>query len=332
MIEAPKMVPLGPNLSNIGLERPSHAFESNHEIQDANKNLLNQLHQNVNKETNTGSDYIKAFIDNKFVNKIFPDILNYFNIGANSLALVSHIFGLGKGVNKFAKRLANMAVKGFNLGNGIINVVERVYTKNYLSALGYFNDILIAGLVDIEHTYLARGTASGTYNLANALNIANKKDNFGSMEEHVSFTFEGLKNLAANVFSKDIIKNFMDSNKAMYASVAGIFANIGALSWMFSGKVKGPTLLRDIAGVMMDVEQLNFGHYKAGRKNFWMSGVSLAIGTICDYLAKYFDKNLFIPLTFIFDGLGKHLLRLHQNEVEYKKSHSSEGAELALAA
>ena len=81
------------------------------------------------------------------------------------------------------------------------------------------------------------------------------------------------------------------------------------------------TTIRDIAGIVLDIEQLNPGHLKTGYKNYFWSGIFLAVGTACDWLAKIFPKQKdgFVPLTFILDGIGRHLLRLHQNQEEIEK-------------
>jgi hypothetical protein len=263
-------------------------------------------------------DYIKAFINNKMVKDIFPFMMNWGNIGGNVFSFASWLLGFEDASKKFAKGVGSFATKAFLVTTSVITIIERLYTKNYLSALGYFNDILIAGTVNQDNTYLARGTASGTYNTANALNIANDRKSFDSFEDHLKHLVEGYGKFFKNLFSADVLTNFMDSKKAMWATMGGFFANFGALSWMFTGKEQVPTLIRDVAGIAMDIEQLNFGHYKEGRKDLFKSGMALFVGTVADWLSKLMPayKEAFVPLTFIFDGIGRHWLRLHQNQHE----------------
>jgi hypothetical protein len=109
----------------------------------------------------------------------------------------------------------------------------------------------------------------------------------------------------------------------MWAIFGGLGSNIGALSWIFGAKAEIPTIIRDVCGVMMDIEQLNPGHLKSGRKNFFWSGFSLAVGTLSDLFMRFVPektKDLLVPMTFIFDGLGRHLLRLDRNERELEKN------------
>lgn len=263
-------------------------------------------------------NYIEAFIKNKMVRKVFPDMMNWLNISGNAFSLASSVLGFAEAPKKFAQTIGALSTKSFLIATAVINIVERVYAKNFLSALGYFNDILVASFVGQDHMYLARGTASGTYNMANALSIANNKFKFANIEDHLKHLATGYKNFFANLFSPNVISNFLNSKNAMFAIFGGLFANIGALTWIFSGQDKLATTVRDIAGVVMDVEQLNPGHLKSGYKNYFWSGVTLAVGTMCDWLAKIIpgSKNVFVPLTFIIDGVGRHLLRLHQNQKE----------------
>jgi hypothetical protein len=286
--------------------------EENSPVKEAE--IIN-LHQDPQKE-----NYIEAFIHNPVVTKIFPDIMNWLNISGNVLSFVSHAFDFNPGLKLFSKKIGSLTTKAFMISTSVINIVERCYSKNFLSALGYLNDILIAGTVAQDDTYLARGTASGTYNMANSLAMSVGKKNFNSIDDHFSSTVKAFSKFFKNLFSKDLVKNFLNHENGMWAILGGLGANLGAVSWLFSGKTQIPTLIRDVAGVMMDIEQLNPGHLKQGRKNYFFSGLSLAVGTIADLFTRLTPayKDLLVPTTFIFDGIGRHLLRLHQNERELK--------------
>ncbi len=267
-------------------------------------------------------NYIEAFINNKLVSKVFPDMMNWLNIGGNVFSFTAHALDLNDGIKNISKKVGAFTTKSFMIATSVINIIERCYAKNFLSALGFFNDIIIAATVGQQDTYLARGTASGTYNMGNSLADSVGKKSFNSVEDHVASTFKALNKFFGNLFSKDIVKNFANHKNSMWAIFGGLGSNIGALSWIFGAKAEIPTIIRDICGVMMDIEQLNPGHLKSGRKNFFWSGVSLAVGTLSDLFMRFVPektKDLLVPMTFIFDGLGRHLLRLDRNERELEK-------------
>lgn len=296
----------------------------NNETRELAQNQAQNLEINsaVNKPIVKEQNYIENFINNKMVSQVFPNIMNWLNIGGNIFSFLTNAFDVNDSIKKVASKLASFATKSFMISTSVINIVERSYAKNYFSALGFLNDILIAGSVAQKDTYLARGTASGTYNMANSLADSVGKKNFDSFEDHIKSVFKAYKQFFTNLFSKNIVSNFKDHKKSMWAIFGGLGSNIGALAWMFGAKPELPTLLRDICGVMMDVEQLNPGHLKSGRKNFFWSGLTLAIGTISDLVMRFVSKEkqaLLIPMTYIFDGLGRHLLRLDRNERELEK-------------
>jgi hypothetical protein len=268
-------------------------------------------------------NYIEAFINNKLVSKVFPDMMNWLNIGGNVFSFTAHALDLNDGIKNISKKVGALTTKSFMIATSVINIIERCYAKNFLSALGFFNDIIIAATVGQQDTYLARGTASGTYNMGNSLaDSVGRKGGFQSVDDHVASTFKAFNKFFGNLFSKDVIKNFANHENGMWAIFGGLGSNIGALTWMFGAKPEVPTIIRDICGVMMDIEQLNPGHLKSGRKNFFWSGVSLAVGTLSDLFMRFVPekaKDLLVPMTFIFDGLGRHLLRLDRNERELEK-------------
>jgi hypothetical protein len=266
-------------------------------------------------------NYIEAFINNKFVSKVLPDIMNWINIGGNVVSFAAHALNFNEPIKNFSKTIGAFSTKSFMVATSFINIVERCYAKNFLSALGFFNDIIIAGTVSQKDTYLARGTASGTYNMGNSLadSVGRSEGGFQSVDDHVASTFKAFKKFFANLFSKNIVQNFTNHENGMWAIFGGLGSNIGALAWLFGAKPEIPTIIRDVCGVMMDIEQLNPGHLKSGRKNFFWSGISLAVGTTSDLFMRFVPQkaqDLLVPMTFIFDGLGRHLLRLDRNERE----------------
>lgn len=286
-----------------------------HEDQDLTKQIFNEKPVNSNQEQN----YIEAFIKNKFVNQVFPDIMNWINIGGNTISFLAHSLDVGDPMKNLSKTIGGFSTKAFMITTSFINIVERFYSKNFLSALGFFNDIIIAGTVSQQDTYLARGIASGTYNMGNSLADSVKKKRFDSVDDHVASTFKAFKKFFGNFFSKDIMSNFKNHENSMWAIFGGLGSNIGAISWLLGAKPEIPTVIRDICGALMDIEQLNPGHLKAGRKNYFWSGVALGVGTLSDLAMRFVPekaRDLLVPMTFVFDGLGRHLLRLDRNERE----------------
>lgn len=267
-----------------------------------------------------GQIFKQAFVDSKEKRDGLSHWLNIANIFGNAMMFLTEVaskFGFkNKLVNKISQNLANICTKVFFVSTALLTIVECLLSGNYLAAQGYFNDILIACSVKQDDTYVARGTASGTYNLANALCIAQNKHEFKNPTEHFKSMGQGLVAFVKNLFSKNCVQNFGDSKNAMFATFGGLGANLGAISWLLGFNPAIASFVRDVCGILMDVEQLNPGHLKSGKQNYFWSGVNLAIGTVCDYLQRIVPsyKSLFVPLTFIFDGIGRNLLRLHQNE------------------
>ncbi len=276
-----------PIIGEFSSFKEKHALE-NEKISESNElklqpdhELTTQLHRNYEASPRrvpppqvSDQNYVEAFIKNKLVSKVFPDMMNWLNIGGNVFSLTAHALDLNDGIKNISKRVGALTTKSFMIATSVINIVERCYAKNFLSAFGFFNDIIIAATVNQQDTYLARGTASGTYNMGNSLaDSVGRKGGFQSVDDHVASTFKALKKFFGNLFSKDIIKNFANHENGMWAIFGGLGSNIGALTWMFGAKPEIPTIIRDICGVMMDIEQLNPGHLKSGRKNFFWYGV-----------------------------------------------------------
>lgn len=313
------------NLANQSSPDRATLLQDMESIRNLSNQRSNKVELNIEEpkpQERTKDNYIEAFINNKMVTKIFPNTMNWLNISGNIFSLTAHLFGFSDGVRKFAKNLGAICTKAFMVSTSVINIVERCYAKNFLSALGYFNDILIAGTVDQDNTYLARGTASGTYNMANALADSVGKKRFDSIEDHILSTVKSFKKFLNNFFSPNIIGNFLNERNGMWAIFGGIFSNVGALSWMLSNKIKIPTIIRDVAGVMMDIDQLNLRNLRIPfKKNYVISGYNLAVGTILDLCGRIFPKrkDILVPLTFIFDGIGRHFLRLYQNDKELEE-------------
>lgn len=239
------------------------------------------------------------------------------SIFGNLAAAAAHVFHPSEQVKKYADKLGVVGTKIFLISNGAINVLEQLLKRNYLSCLGYGVDIIVGALCSHSKTYLARGSASGTYTLANSLSVINKKDTFTSFQDHLDHVVLGLKRSWKN-FTKNPFKNLQSSENAMFGVLSGVLTNLGVLSWLTTGNEKIGTLIRDIGGIFMDLEQANPGHLNAGRKFYFASGIGLMGGTVSDFFAKMVPstKKVLVPLSLMIDGIGRYLLRISQNRNE----------------
>lgn len=273
------------------------------------------------KEKQNSQNILKQITEHFVIKNLIPEAANFLSIFGNAASAFAHIFDSSKAVKNFADSFGKFGTKAFLILNGAINFLEYLLKFDLLGALGHFNDIVVGLFAPQDHTYLDRGTASGTYTLANSLSIINGNDHFNSAGEHFKHIMSGLKKTYHNFVSKDILTNLANSNNAMLGVVAGILTNLGALTWLVTGKEKLGTALRDFGGILIDLEQAHLGHLKNGKKFYFASGLGLIGGTISDFLAKMlpYYRDTFVPLSLCIDGIGRYLLRMSHNRGELKK-------------
>ncbi len=291
---------------------PEQSFVQNSSEQKKEHSLLHALTENV---------WFKSHL---------PEALNVLSISSNGAAAVANMFNFSNGVRDFANSFGKFGAKTFLIINGAINAIEYFCKGNFLGALGHFNDIIVGSTVPHDHLYLDRGTASGTYTLANSLAIINNRDKFTSFGDHLSHIVEGFKKSYQNFFSKDFFKNLANANNGMFGVASGIFCNLGVLTWFLTNNEKLGTAIRDFGGILMDIEQAHLGHLKMGRKYYFMSGLGLLGGTVSDFLAKMlpYYKKVFVPLSLCIDGIGRYLLRISHNRNELSQTKAESKPEL----
>lgn len=275
---------------------------------------------------------LKAVTENIWFKSHIPEALNVLSIASNGTAAVANMFNFSDAVKDFANGFGKIGAKTFLIINGAINALEYFCKGNFLGALGHFNDIIVGSTAPHDHIYLDRGTASGTYTLANSLAIINNRDQFSSFADHLQHIADGFKKSYQNFFSRDFFKNLANANNAMFGVASGIFCNLGVLTWFLTGKEKLGTAIRDFGGILMDIEQAHPGHLKMGRKYYFMSGLGLLGGTISDFLAKMlpYYKKAFVPLSLCIDGIGRYLLRISHNRNELPQTKASLANDIQL--
>jgi hypothetical protein len=264
---------------------------------------------------------LQQITDHFVIKKFIPEAANFLSIFGNAASAIAHRYNFSDTVKSFADSFGKFGTKAFLILNGAINMLEYLLKFDLLGAFGHFNDIVVGFFVPQDHTYLDRGTASGTYTLANSLSIINGDDKFKSVGDHFKHILEGLKKTYHNFVSKEIFTNLADSNNAMIGVIASIMTNVGALTWLVTGKEKFATALRDLGGIMIDFEQAHPGHLKNGKKFYFASGLGLIGGTVFDFLSKMLPshRDTFVPLSLCIDGIGRYLLRMSHNAGELKK-------------
>ena len=282
-----------------------------------------ELNTQATIEENNGSlQWLENITEHFAIKNFIPEAANFLSIFGNAASALANIFDWSDSVKSFADGFGKFGTKAFLVLNGAINVLEYLLKCDLLGALGHFNDVIIGLTAEHDHIYLDRGSASGTYTLANSLSIIQGNDNFKSPGHHWGQSLDALKKSYKNIFTKDFFKNLANSDNEMLGVLAGIFCNLGTFTWLTTGKEKLSTIIRDFGGIMIDLEQAHPGHFKNGKKFYFASGIGLIGGTVCDFLAKMLPlyRKAFVPLSLCIDGIGRYLLRMSHNRGELSKA------------
>ena len=297
---------------------------------------LEQIHRPEEIKATQGNhngDPLGDFLNLFAIKTFIPDASHFLSIIGNGVAAVANIFDLSESTKKFADKFGYFGTKIFLVLNGFINSMEYLHKKNLLGAVGHFLDVIVGIGAPHDHVYLDRGNPVGIYTYANTISHMNGKGEFSTFTEHFDHVKEGLKKSAQNLFTKDFFRNFTDVNKGMMGILAGILCNTGAVIWHTTGMEKLATIIRDFGGFLVDLEQAHPGHYAAGHKFYFYSGLGLIGGTVCDLLSKllpYYKKSL-VPLSLAIDGFGRYLLRVSHNRGEIGKTSRDTASSLAQA-
>lgn len=284
---------------------------------DRDKKPFPNGHKNV-------SQVLQGLSKNNIISKVLPDLANALSIGGNAFSAATNLLGFSDKIKKFSNFVGSVGTKFFLYVNSAVNTVEQVLKGNYLSAFGYFLDSVIAAIANAADMFKDRGVSSGTYHTSNGLCVKNKRDEFLSFDDHIKHIGESLKKSKKDFFSKNIIKNFLNSENSMYAISGGLLSILGGAMWIFARSPLGGRI-REIGGLLKSLEQVNFGHWRKGRKNYFFSGLAMVAATVCDYLSDKVPKlkQVFVSSSLGLDGYAKYLLRLSQNSGELSKGEKS---------
>ena len=85
----------------------------NNETRELAQNQAQNLEINsaVNKPIVKEQNYIENFINNKMVSQVFPNIMNWLNIGGNIFSFLTNAFDVNDSIKKVASKLASFATK-----------------------------------------------------------------------------------------------------------------------------------------------------------------------------------------------------------------------------
>ncbi len=309
----------GPKDAPIDILLPSEAH-SIPELKTPKEPIHKPIESKATGEQHSGDplgDFLGLFAIKTFI----PDASHFLSIIGNGAAAVANLCNLSDGVKNFADKFGYIGTKIFLVLNGFINSLEYLHKKNLLGAVGHFMDVIVGIGASHDHIYLDRGNPVGIYTYANTICNMNGKTKFNTFNEHFDHIKLGMQKSVQNLFTKDFFRNFADVNKGMLGILSGILCNAGAIIWHTTGKEELATIVRDGGGFLVDLEQAHPGHYQAGRKFYFYSGLGLIGGTVCDLLSKllpYYKKSL-VPLSLAIDGFGRYLLRVSHNRGEIGK-------------
>lgn len=253
------------------------------------------------------------FLSNVHVSKTAPIALNATSIVCNIASALGEIFKnkISKSTQSLAKNFGEFGYRMFLVTNGTINFLEQLYLKNYSSALANFGDNFIALFAKRDLSYLWRGVIVGGYTIAGSLSILNDKFQFENLGEHVNHTVQGLVDSAKLLFSKDIFRNLLSSKNGLLGTLSGVFMMVGTGLWTITGNKKLSSTIRDIGGIMVDIERIKPGHIIEKRPFYFMAGACYTIGTVCDYISNWIpkSKDLLVTAQILSDSFGRIFLR-----------------------
>lgn len=261
---------------------------------------------------------LQDLIQDPLISKIMPDISSLFSVAGNTASAFAHFFNVSEPAKRYADIFGAFGTKLFLFVNATINTFEQLMRNNYLSAFGYFLDNVIALMVPQEHTFLARGLSSGTYHLSYSLGIANgKRAKFENLKDHNQHLRQALSKTWKNLFSKNMLLHFFNSNNSMSGVLGGVLSILGVVSWPVFGK-KFATFLRDFGGTLKSSNYINPGHIFEGRRLYFLSGILQCLAAGSDFVSSIFSKtgSFMVPISLGLDGLAKYILRQSVNKGE----------------
>lgn len=282
---------------------------------------MDEIKKMENKAYLKEDDMLHKFTSNKFFNTFIPDCANYISIIGNTLSAISNMVPMDKWIQDTFKRLGEIGTNIFLHVNGIVNALEQFRQKNVMSGVGYLIDNVIAVLVPQDKQFLAHGFATTGYIGGNSFNSLTGRNTFKDVKEHGQQVSSGLGR-AFKMLMKKPIEGLMSSETGLLAFASAIFMGAGSSLWALTGNENLSASIRNFGGLLNDIEQIKPAHWLNKKYNYFFSGILVTLGTLADWCAKWFPKKkgVFVPLTFLFDGVGRYFLRLAQNSGELTKT------------
>ncbi len=308
----------GSGTAKLTLDKYSN-FDNNDSIEKSSSNgafLLHQPDEENDKEVDQWSG-IKKIINDPWCNSVLPDVSNMCSVLGNACSALAHVIKVPDNIRVVADAMASFGTKFFLYVNATIKTLEELSRHNYLVALGYFMDNIIATFVPQEHTFLARGVSSGTYHGGLSLNLLNDKIKFQNFSEHSKHLKDSIELLIDKMFYKKSFGHILSSDNAIPGAVGGLLSALGVVVWPLFGK-KAATIVRDIGGVIKAANYANPDNLHNGRKLYFSSGLMQMGAALADFLAGHFSKtrSYMVPISLGLDGFSKYVLRRSVNSGE----------------
>lgn len=244
----------------------------------------------------------------------------------------------------------DISSKAFYFLNSHSNFKRRLNVKDYLSALGFFVEMVVTPIVKEVNLFLYRGLAVGLYMFANGVKDAVKKTSFKDFADHAKHVMLAIKK-GFGYLKGGFWKNFKSPDTGLQSMFAGVLLFIGPIVWKLTGNKLLGTSIRNIGALTQDVSQLKPDYIfakgemkskpikklvwlalqkslgikdssKANRPWYFKSGLGYVVGTVFDWIGRLFEalglskSAVLIPtsLTYIFDGIGAYLLGVSQDK------------------
>lgn len=298
----------------------------------AKKPEANAQKQENNKKKEHPNSFIYQLAQSEFMQNL-PAFANYLSIAGNAISSFTHaaasVTTVNEDLKKVATKFGELGTQASLLLNGLTCSLEFLSWNNIVSAIGYFIDVPISLFSKQSSMFPRHGWATGIYCAMNAFLTSNKRDKkFTNFKENLDFAKQGVKKSLSH-FKSNLFDNLINSKTGLLSVVGSMLMFSGASIWQLTPFQLMGSTIRDIGGLCQDLEQIKPEFFKT-QKKYWWSGVGVTLGTLFDYAGRICDKwfpqykMIFYPLSFLFDGVGRYLLQLHQKEDQNKSKAEKE--------
>lgn len=253
-------------------------------------------------QINKTEEVIRSLVNNKYVNNT-PKTLNIINIFSNFLAASIHILPSPQWMKYIVRNAAGLTASSFNFVNNFVSGLERYVSKSYLGAIGHLGRALIPSLMPQKDQFIGSGFWVGTYFMEHVIKHRTGKYKFTNASEYWRHVANEIKSAYKDLFTKDLVKNFINGGKSMLGFSGSNLTITGNAVWLIKGILKRvnilseqvsnfidkvATLIRDTGGALIDFEQMRPIHLKKAFGNIFVkSGWELFGGTVFDLIARF---------------------------------------------